>query len=138
MSLDLSLTVDAFWGARSHYLEPVRRYVDGAPCYCLDLVRAGDKSEEIDGVNDYRRFGFYNRDWWRFDHDWEDWAEADLLAVSPVWGLRNHWVSVVRRHEGMKLTPFLKLVICDADDPRRFGTYRGSTWRIEGDCEGER
>lgn len=130
----LTLTVDTAWGARPHHIEPVRTIADAAPCYMVRIAPAGDPSEDIMPVADYRRFGFYQGDWWRIVEDREDWAGPDLLSVDPIWGLRNHYsIAPTRRYAGANLMPALKLIICDANDPRRFGRYRNSTWRIEGD-----
>lgn len=135
MPRDLMLSVDTAWGTRPHHIEVIHTIDAGAPCYILKLVPAGEPRQGITPVNDPLRFGFYGGDWWRIEGDWEDQAALDRLTLDPAWGLRNHHrvKPLPRFAGGGRFSPGLKLIICDKDDPRRFGSFRNSTWRLEGD-----
>lgn len=134
MPLDLTLSVAPEWGVRTHHLYVARTIDAGAPAYVLRLVPAGAPNDGFAPVADPLRFGFYQGDWWRLEGDHEDNAGPDLLTLDPVWGLRNHHSIIPLRHyAGSRLMPGLKLIITEPDDPRRFGTFRNSTWRLAGD-----
>ncbi len=123
LNLDATLRVDSFWCDRAHFLEPVRTYDAGAPCYILPLV--------LSSVDSFDRFGFYAGEWWALKAPVND--DTDRAYVDPRWCARDHYIEVTRRFTGAGRVPALKLLICDKDDPRRFCAYRGSTWRLEGD-----